>query len=340
MDFILINLQYQYSPDTPILDWADALLKAYPNRRGIVESHNILKIDNSWSNQSIYLVLKDNPNLFLMVCGHDYSITGDGAAYRAELGDGGHIIHIMLADYQTFSFFGNGGYLRILRFSPADDKIYVTTYSPYVNKYITSYPDQMEMVYDMPLPVELASFNAKTAGQSVILNWRTATEVSNYGFDIERASSLTSSIQSWKKIGFVFGAGNSNSSKYYEFLDNNPVGGSKFLYRLKQIDTDGKYEYSDIVEVELAPRVYELLQNYPNPFNPSTIISYSIPEKSNISLKIFNSLGSEVGELVKGEMEAGNYDVDFTASDLPSGVYFYRLQSGSFIDTKKMLLLK
>ena len=148
MDFIIINLQYQWTPDAAILEWADSLLKAYPNRRGIVESHNILKIDNTWSNEGIYLALKDNPNLFLMVCGHNYTIT-DGAAYRAELGDDGHTIHIMLADYQAFSFLSNGGYLRILRFSPADDKIYATTYSPYVDKYITSYPDQMEMIYDM-----------------------------------------------------------------------------------------------------------------------------------------------------------------------------------------------
>jgi hypothetical protein len=128
------------------------LLKAYSNRRGIVESHEILHVDNSWFSEYIYTSLKDNPNLFLMVCGHDWGnpfIAQDGAAYRAESGDDGHTIHIMLADYQGYDLSGDAGYLRILRFSPPNNKIYATTYSPYKNKYITSYPDQMEMVYDM-----------------------------------------------------------------------------------------------------------------------------------------------------------------------------------------------
>ncbi len=144
-DFILINLQY--SPTTANLDWADALLKANPNRRGIVVQHNILNTDNSWNSQTSYTALKDNPNLFLMLCGHMHTST-DGAAYRAELGDDGHTIHIMMADYQDYPNGGNG-YLRILRFSPADDKIYATTYSPYIDASITSSPDQMEMVYDL-----------------------------------------------------------------------------------------------------------------------------------------------------------------------------------------------
>jgi hypothetical protein len=146
LDFILINLQYD--PTIDVLDWADGLLKAYPNRRGILECHDILQKDNSWMNPNTYIALKDNPNLFLMVCGHDWSIS-DGAAYREELGADGHTIHIMLADYQGFDLLGNGGYLRILGFSPKNNKIYVTTYSPYKNRYITSYPDQMEMDYNM-----------------------------------------------------------------------------------------------------------------------------------------------------------------------------------------------
>ena len=143
-NFILINLQY--SPATAQLDWADALLKANPTRRGIVVQHNILNTDNSWNSQTSYNALKDNPNLFLMLCGHMHTST-DGAAYRAELGDDGHTIHIMMADYQDYPNGGNG-YLRLLRFSPADDKIYATTYSPTAGS-ITSYPDQMEMVYDL-----------------------------------------------------------------------------------------------------------------------------------------------------------------------------------------------
>lgn len=143
-DFIVINLQY--SPTTAILNWADALLKANPARRGIVVQHNILNVDNSWNSPTSYNALKDNPNLFLMLCGHMHTST-DGAAYRAELGDDGHTIHIVQADYQDMSY-GNG-YLRLLRFSPANDKIYMTTYSPYANKSITTSPDQMELVVDL-----------------------------------------------------------------------------------------------------------------------------------------------------------------------------------------------
>jgi hypothetical protein len=147
MDFILINLEI--NPSGAILDWADALLKANPGCRGIVESHSILNIDNSWTNIGIYNALKNNPNLFLMLCGHMHSAS-DGAAYRSGSGDDGHTIHIMLADYQEFPNGGNG-YMRILRFSPAANKIYATTYSPYINGSITSSTnfDQMEMAYDM-----------------------------------------------------------------------------------------------------------------------------------------------------------------------------------------------
>ena len=129
MDFIIINLTY--NPSTAVLDWADAILKANSGRRAIVESHSILNVDNSWSNQSVYTALKDNPNLFLLLCGHTHT-PNDGAAYRSELGDDGHTIHIMLADYQDYPNGGNG-ILRILRFSPAADKIYATTYSPFTD---------------------------------------------------------------------------------------------------------------------------------------------------------------------------------------------------------------
>jgi hypothetical protein len=142
LDFILINLQY--SPTSAMLNWADALLKQYNTRRGIVVSHEILNPDSSLSSVGtpIFNALKDNPNLFLMLCGHA------GVAYLAQLGDDGHTIHIMMADYEGEPNGGNG-YLRILTFSPVNDKISATTYSPYDDTYITTYPDAMDMVYDM-----------------------------------------------------------------------------------------------------------------------------------------------------------------------------------------------
>ena len=147
MDFIVINLQYQ--PGTAVLDWADALLKSYPDHRGIVVTHSMLNVDNSWTYQATYTALKDNPNLFLMLSGHRHTPT-DGAAYRAELGDDGHTIHILMTDYQDYPNGGNG-YLRILTFKPADDEIYAQVYSPTVPGYLTnaSNYEEFTMAYDM-----------------------------------------------------------------------------------------------------------------------------------------------------------------------------------------------
>lgn len=150
-DFIVINLDF--NPITDVIGWADALLKAYPERRGIVVQHDILNVDNSWNNQASYTALKDNPNLFLMLCGHMHTAS-DGAAYRAEPGDDGHIIHIVQADYQEFTSPTNTGYLRILRFSPENDMIYMTTYSPFTGGSLTSTTnyDKADLAYDMNMP--------------------------------------------------------------------------------------------------------------------------------------------------------------------------------------------
>jgi hypothetical protein len=117
-------------------------------------------------------------------------------------------------------------------------------------------------------------------------------------------------------------------------------GVTKFLYRLKQIDYDGSFEYSDIVEVEVTPKQYELSQNYPNPFNPSTSIEFSVPEESFVELKVFDILGNEVVTLASDNYSVGTYKILFKADDLPSGIYIARLSAGNFIQTKKMLLLK
>jgi len=189
-----------------------------------------------------------------------------------------------------------------------------------------------------PLPVELNSFSASVVGTKVNLRWMTETEVNNYGFEIERASS--SPVQGWTKIGFVEGNGNSNSPKYYSFEDNNLTAG-KYSYRLKQIDTDGQFEYSKAIEIEFGvPGEYALSQNNPNPFNPTTRIVYQLPEKGNVTLKVFDMLGKEIATLVEDYRDEGRYEVEFNASNFSSGAYFYRIQSGDFVETKKMILMK
>ena len=198
------------------------------------------------------------------------------------------------------------------------------------------------------LPVELTSFTSNVIGNKVELNWRTATEVNNYGFELERlavsnqqlAKSQGLNANSWVKIGFVEGNGNSNSPKSYSFTDE-PKGGKEFNYRLKQIDNDGTYEYSDIVTTVLENiSTFALEQNYPNPFNPTTMISYTIPERVNVKLKIYDMIAQQVAELVNSSQEAGHYQVTFDGSDLPSGVYFYKLEAGNFVEVKKFMLVK
>ncbi|MFH1194391.1 MAG: T9SS type A sorting domain-containing protein [bacterium] len=225
-----------------------------------------------------------------------------------------------------------------------------------------------------PLPVELSIFAAKANGSSIILNWETQTEIDNYGFEIERRIPLNpplinlsgifltegdaaSAEGDWETIGFVKGNGNSNSPKEYSFFDNE-ISAGQYSYRLKQIDIDGSFSYSNVVEVNcnMLPSTFALYQNYPNPFNPTTIIKFSIASVEtpymaslqHVTLKIFDVLGSKVAILVNEPKEPGTYEVEFNASQLPSGVYFYRIQAGDpsagsaqgFIDTKKLVLVK
>jgi hypothetical protein len=222
------------------------------------------------------------------------------------------------------------------------------------------------------LPVELTTFTANIFNNHVELNWETATEVNNYGFEILRSAQNDSHSESnlldeeswengtstspdlsaerlsksYETLAFVEGHGNSNSPKYYSFTDKSIQTSGKYLYRLKQIDIDGTFEYSDEVEINLgSPNNFELAQNYPNPFNPSTVIEYSIPliersETSNVKLVIYDILGNKVVTLVNKEQPAGTYKIDFNASELSNGIYFYMLETDNFTASKKMILLK
>lgn len=193
------------------------------------------------------------------------------------------------------------------------------------------------------LPVELTSFSAKVDAGKVELLWKTATEVNNFGFEVERktVSNEQSTKNSWGKVGFVEGNGTTNAAKEYSFTDNVFLSGS-YLYRLKQIDRDGKFTYSQSVEMNLSgtPAVFALEQNYPNPFNPSTVISYQIPMNSHVTLTVYDAIGREVASLVNEMQEAGRYTASFDGSKLSSGNYFAKLQSGEKVQLKKMLMLK
>lgn len=185
------------------------------------------------------------------------------------------------------------------------------------------------------IPVELTSFTAISNNGVVQLNWQTATELNNHLFEIERKTEASE----YRTIGYVEGSGTTTEPKNYSYTDNTVVSGS-YTYRLKQIDFNGTFTYSPEVEVEVAPLTFNLGQNYPNPFNPSTKIKYDVPEAGNITLAVYNVVGEEVAVLVNGYTEAGSFDVTFDASNLPSGVYLYKLQSDNSVQTKKMILMK
>jgi photosystem II stability/assembly factor-like uncharacterized protein len=187
-----------------------------------------------------------------------------------------------------------------------------------------------------PLPVELTSFTASSNGKEVILRWSTASEINNKGFEIQR----NTEPEEFFTVGFVNGHGTTSEEQNYSYSDRN-LNDGEYHYRLKQVDFDGSYEYSDIIEVDFrAINSYLLEQNYPNPFNPTTTIGFSLQYKSNVKITILNAIGEEVAVALNEEREAGFYQVEFNAANLPSGVYFYQLRVGSFIDTKKMILLK
>jgi hypothetical protein len=196
------------------------------------------------------------------------------------------------------------------------------------------------IVTDTEVPVELMSFTFEVSGNSIILNWVTATETNNLGFEVQRITS-----GEFSTIGFINGYGTSTETHRYSYIDKDLQPGV-YTYRLKQIDLDGSAYYYDQLNVEvLNPVQFSLEQNYPNPFNPSTKISYSLAVDSRVNLTVFNLLGEEVATLVNSEVAAGNYDVNFNAANLNSGVYFYKIDAvgtdgSEFSQVRKMMLTK
>jgi len=190
------------------------------------------------------------------------------------------------------------------------------------------------------IPVELVSFTAEVNDNNVLLSWVTASEINNQGFQVERRETKDERSGDWNNIGYINGKGTTTEQQAYSYTDKNLTAG-KYLYRLTQLDFDGSFEYSKIVEIEVKiPFEFFLSQNYPNPFNPGTQIKYSIKEAGLVQLRVYDILGKEIANLVNTNKEAGDYSVDFNAAQLPSGIYVYRMQSGDFVSSKKMILIK
>jgi hypothetical protein len=191
------------------------------------------------------------------------------------------------------------------------------------------------------VPVELSSFSANVNNGNVLIKWSTASELNNKGFEVQKKIQGSDFVT----IAFIEGMGTTAEKQDYSFSDNSVLPG-KYTYRLKQNDFDGKFEYSNEIEVEVsAPSVYTLSQNYPNPFNPNTNIIFSLAVESKVKLEVFNLLGEEVEMVINSNLSAGEHKVDFNATGLNSGIYFYKLTASgidgsSFSSIKKMTLMK
>ncbi len=190
-------------------------------------------------------------------------------------------------------------------------------------------------VIDNSVPVELVSFSGKVINEKVLLTWSTATETNNRGFEVQRSTDG----KNFMTIGFVEGKGTSTIENSYSFTDS--PSGKKLYYRLKQVDFNGASNYSKVIEINnLSAYSYTLSQNYPNPFNPTTRIQYTIKTPGMVSLKVYDVIGNEVATLVNRDEQTGSYEVSFDGSRLASGIYYYKLTSNGFVQTKKMILLK
>lgn len=217
---------------------------------------------------------------------------------------------------------------------------YFTGIFAFVDTVYTNVSDSGTYIVDsvgVVAPVELSGFISSIERNNVLLNWSTASELNNSGFDVERCDEN----EIWQKIGFVQGFGTISSSKNYSFEDRQ-LNPGKYKYRLRQVDFNGNFEYFILTnEINIgAPETFSLKQNYPNPFNPNTKIDFDIPQNAYVSLKLYDINGREVRTLVNEFKNPGYYSIDLNAADLPSGVYYYIFNSGNFHSTKKLILLK
>jgi hypothetical protein len=200
--------------------------------------------------------------------------------------------------------------------------------------------DSPEQAGNFTLPVEMTTFEALVQHgdwkDEVVLQWKTVGETNNYGFEVQRSTNG----KNFEKIGFVAGAGSTNIAQLYKFVDGD-VAIATYHYRLRQIDTNGSFSLSEIKEITVTPPTsYALSQNFPNPFNPVTNIIFRMKEDNQVTIRIFDILGREVATLVDRKMKAGTHTISFNATELPSGIYLYSMDTGDFREVKKMAVIK
>jgi hypothetical protein len=293
------------------------------NNAGHSNTPSLALIDNSWllQNDIIYFTWADNTNLTNMDIFFKWS-TDAGITWKDSLNLSGNP--------------ESSSRPRICR------TLAGTIEDPYVALSVIWYDYSLgaaeilgRNVAHYIIPVELVSFNAYAEGNSVQLTWITASETNNQGFEVERFSD-----NNWETIGFVPGYGTTAETKNYFYNDRNLLPGT-YLYRLKQIDFDGSYEYSREAEVSVeTDKSFSLLQNYPNPFNPVTFIKYNLSETGYVKLAVYDLLGNEISLIVNEEKAAGIHEAVFDGSSLASGTYIYRITAGNNSASRKLILMK
>lgn len=251
------------------------------------------------------------------------------------------------SDQSSFWNNGFGAILLIEEYYGGDFNAYYHTTNDLITHFNQPYYLKMsQLVYGTAatlaevtetVPVELASFSGTQKGNSVQLEWSTASETNNYGFEVQRSIA----DYGFQTIAFIEGVGTTTETSFYSYLDNSALNNSVLRYRLKQVDYDGTFSYSKTVNIDVViPQEFVLNQNYPNPFNPSTIIEYSIPKDGLVNLVVYNLMGEEIAVLENMVKSAGTYKYNFNARELPSGVYFYSLVTENKIISRKMTLVK
>ncbi len=204
-----------------------------------------------------------------------------------------------------------------------------------------------EVIVDPPLPITLSSFTiGMTAGNSVLLNWKTISEINNFGFSVQRRSDKETAFADLPN-SFVAGHGTTDEMHVYSYVDPT-AGAGMWHYRLKQTDLDGLVHFTESLQLIVSsmtdgislPGSFELDQNYPNPFNPTTTIRYMLPQAAHVTLTVHTILGEQVDVLVSGEQESGVHEIRFDGSQFVSGVYFYTLHAGNVVTTRKLALVK
>jgi hypothetical protein len=328
----------------------------------------VCRFGDSWEGDGLFMKIKSfdgtdvELKLYFNLAGTDPDIHYEGPAYGSGAGfkipgtvvndstnvDAGYTAELMI-DLTGLGFDASTSSIQVLLniFDPDNYSDLVGAWGPNGNFYKQWWgsewgPDMRVLnIMSEVVPVELTSFTANVSSKQIELNWETASETNNLGFEVERASDGNS----FSVLGFVEGKGTTTEIQKYSFVDNNFSAGLEYSYRLKQIDLDGTFSYSNVINTTITPVDFSLEQNYPNPFNPATQISFGLPSKSMVNLEVFNLLGEKVATLINNELEAGVHKISFNASQLSAGIYLYALttngQNGeNYVQAKKMTLIK